>query len=173
MEFHLDAIRVLGQADASMVKMKDAIGHRRGKDVEQFGAMEIVIRSAEVALARVGQRLTSEDAAVIPAADDDRARPHSEAAQRRLESEPMEDSRRVRTYLDAGADFAQFGSLFEDLNLKAGPRERQRRRKSAYTGTNYDDFHFKRSHPCVVSRLSRARGSMGGVRMLRDSLAFD
>jgi hypothetical protein len=118
-EFHLDAIRMLGQTDASMVQVKDAIGHRIGKNVEQFGAMEIVIRCAEVTLAGVGEWLASEHASVVPAMDHDCARPHSEAAQRLLESEPIQDSRRVGTYLDASADFAQFGSLLEDLNFEA------------------------------------------------------
>jgi hypothetical protein len=56
---------------------------------------------------------------VGPAADDDGARSHSEAAQRLLKSEPMEDSRSIGTYLDASADLAQFGGLFEQLNLEA------------------------------------------------------
>jgi hypothetical protein len=118
-ELHLDTVRVLSQSDASMVKMKDALRQRRGKNVQQFGAMEMIVGGAEVTLAGVGQGLASEHTPIIPAADDDCAGQHSEAAQRLLKSESMEDSRRVRTYLDAGADFAQLGSLFEDLNLKA------------------------------------------------------
>jgi hypothetical protein len=141
LELHLDAIRTLGQADASMVKMKDAVGHRRGENVEQFGAMEIVIWRAEVSLACVGQGLARDYAAVVPAVDDDRARAHSEAAERLLESESMEDSRRVRTYLDAGADFAEFGGLFEDLNFKARASKRQCGGESPDPGADYDDSH--------------------------------
>jgi hypothetical protein len=73
--------------------------------------------------------------------DDDRAGAHSEAAERLLESESMEDSRRVRTYLDAGADFAEFGGLLEDLDLEAGARERQRGGEAADPGADYDDSH--------------------------------
>jgi hypothetical protein len=146
MEFHLDAIRMLSQSDASMVKMNDAIRHRRGKNVEQFGAVEIIVGRAEVTLAGVGERLAREHAAVIPAADHDRARAHSEAAEPFLESEPIEDSRRVGTYLDAGADFAEFGGLFEDMNLEAGTGKRQRGCEAANPGSDYDDSHFKRSH---------------------------
>jgi hypothetical protein len=142
MELHLDAIRMLGQSDASIVKMKDTVRHRRRKNVEQFGAMEIVIGGAEVSLARVGQRLAREHASVIPAVDDDRARTHSEATERLLESESIEDSRRVRTYLDAGADLTQFGGLLEDLDLKARPRKRQRSREAADPGSDYNDSHF-------------------------------
>src|SRR5260370_40360680 len=84
LESHLHTVRVLGHSDASMVKIKDAIWHRRGKNVEQIGAMEIIIGSAEVTLAGVGEGLASDLTPVIPTVDDDRARPHSEAAQRLL-----------------------------------------------------------------------------------------
>jgi hypothetical protein len=156
MESNLDAIRVLSQSDASMVKMKDAIGHRRGKNVEQFGAMEIVIGGAEVALACVGQRLASKHKPIIPATDDYCARPHSEAAERFFESEPMEDSRRVRTYLDTGADLAQFGGLFEDLDLEARARKRQRSRKAANPSSNYDDSHIRQSLQPAPPACARA-----------------
>lgn len=53
-ELHFDAVSALGQSDAPMVKMKHAARHCRGKNVEQFGAMEVIIRGAEVSLARVG-----------------------------------------------------------------------------------------------------------------------
>jgi hypothetical protein len=107
MEMDFDMVPALGQSHASMVEMHHAGRHRRGENIEQFGAVEVIIGSAEVTLAGVGQGLASEHAAVIPAADDGRARPHSHAAHRLLESEALEDSRRVGTYLDAGADLAQ------------------------------------------------------------------
>jgi hypothetical protein len=62
MELHFDTIPVLGQSDASMIKMKHAVQHRRGKYVEQFGAMEVIIGRAEVTLAGVGQGLASDHA---------------------------------------------------------------------------------------------------------------
>jgi hypothetical protein len=43
-ELHFDTVPVLDQSDASMVKMKHAVRHCRGKNVEQFGAMEVIIR---------------------------------------------------------------------------------------------------------------------------------
>ena len=101
--------------------------------------------------------------------DDDRARAHSGAAERLLETEATQDSRRVRTYLHAGADFAKFGGLFEDLDLEAGARKRQRSGESvADPRANYYDSAY------VVSLVFSASASVnGGVRMLRDSLAFD
>jgi hypothetical protein len=40
----------------------------------------------------------------------------------------------LRKGLDAGADLAQFGGLFEHLNLEAGASKRQRRREPADPG---------------------------------------
>ena len=88
--------------------------------------MEVVVGRAEVALACVGERLAGELAPVVPSADDDRVWSYSNAAHRLLESEPIEDSRRVGTYLDAGADLAQFGGLLEHLNLEPSASKRQR-----------------------------------------------
>src|ERR1700687_1801101 len=123
--------------------------------------MEIIIGCAEVALAGVGQRLAREHPPVIPAPDYDRTRPHSEATKRFLESEPIEDSRRVGTYLDAGADFAEFGGLLEDLNLEARALKRQRGCEAANPGSDYDDSHFISSFRIFVpwKRCSRSAGS--------------
>jgi hypothetical protein len=41
MEFHLDTVPMLGQRDASMVQLKHTVRHCRGKDIQQFGAMEV------------------------------------------------------------------------------------------------------------------------------------
>jgi hypothetical protein len=55
----------------------------------------------------------------------------------------MEDARRVRTYLNAGADLTQFGGLFEQLNLEARAPKRQRDREAADPGSDYDDSHVR------------------------------
>src|ERR1700676_604109 len=103
--------------------------------------MEIIVRRAEVALACVGQRLTGDFATVVPSADEDRTRPHSHAAHRLFESEPIKDSRRIGTYLDTGANLAQFRGLFEHAHIKASASKRQRRRESADSGTDDYDSH--------------------------------
>src|ERR1700732_861445 len=103
--------------------------------------MEMIIRSAEITFAGVGQRLARYLASVVPAADDNRERPYSEAVQPRLQSEPMEDSRRVWTYLDARANLAQFGGWFEYLNLEAGATECQRRGEATDPCSDHDDAH--------------------------------
>jgi hypothetical protein len=93
--------------------------------------MEVIVRGAEVTLAGAGQGLANDHMPVGPAVDDDRARSHSETAQRLLKSESTEDPRSVGTYLDASADLAQYGSLLEQLNLEAGAPKRQRGREAA------------------------------------------
>ena len=114
--------------------------------------MEIIVGRAEVTLACVGQRLAGEFAPVVPSADEDRARPNSHAAHRLFESEPMEDSRRVGTYLDTGADLAQFRGLFEHANIEPSASKRQRCGKAADPGADDYDSH-------VRAPLTSARGS--------------
>jgi hypothetical protein len=41
-ELHFDTVPVLDQSDASMVETQHAFRHCRGKNVEQFGAMEVI-----------------------------------------------------------------------------------------------------------------------------------
>src|SRR5271170_3958680 len=89
MELHFHTVPLLSQSDASMVKMKHAVRHRRGKHVEQFGTMEVIVGGAEVTLASVGQGLASDHAPIVPAADDNLAGSHAEAAQRLFKPESM------------------------------------------------------------------------------------
>ena len=105
--------------------------------------MEVVVGRAEVALACVGKRLPSELAPIVPSTDDDRVWTHSHAAHRILEAQPIEDSRRVGTYLDAGADLAQFSGLLEHVNIETSASKRQRGGKAANPGA--DDNY---SHVC-------------------------
>src|SRR5260370_39981080 len=125
--------------------------------------MEVIVRRAEVALAYVGQRLPSELAPIVPSAQDNRVRPHSRAAHWLLESKTMEDSRRVRTYLDAGANLAQFGGLFEHLNLEAGASKRQRRCETADPRPDDYDSHV-RSPPTPIRRLNLIAPPLHGGR---------
>src|SRR5580658_4647529 len=108
--------------------------------------MEVVVRCPEVTLACAGQRLSSELAPVVPSADDDRVRPHSHAPHRLLQSESMEDSRRVGAYLDAGANLAQLGGLFEHLNVEASASKRQRGCQAADPCSDHYNSH-RRSPP--------------------------
>src|SRR5271154_4273803 len=51
MELHFYSVPPLSQSDASVVKMKHAVWHRRGKHVEQLGTMKVIVGGAEVTLA--------------------------------------------------------------------------------------------------------------------------
>ena len=136
--------------------------------------MEVIVRRAEVTLACVGQRLASEFATVVPSADDDRVGPHSEAAHRLLESESMEDSRRVGTYLDAGADLAQLGGLFEHANIEASASKRQRRREPADSGADHDDSHVQtsddESNGAAAARRTRSFAAQTPLRMTEEKM---
>ena len=144
--------------------------------------MEVVVGRAEVALACVGQWLSGELAPVVPSADDNRAWSYSRAAHRLFESEPIEDSRRVGTYLDAGADLAQFGGLLEDLDLEPSASKRQRRGEAADPGADYYDSHVCSAplqladesslatffcHPDEASNASGMEGSRTATRKRR------
>ena len=103
--------------------------------------MEVIVGRAEVTLAGVGEGLASDHAPIVPSAYHGRVRPHPESSQRLLKSEPIENSRRVRTYLDAGADLAQFGGLLEHLNLEARTPKRQRGSEASDPRSYHDDSH--------------------------------
>jgi hypothetical protein len=141
MKSHFDAVAVLSQSEASMVEMKHAGGNRSAKQIKQVGAMEVLVGRAEVAFTRGGQRLSRKLAPVVPSAEDDGVRPHSEAAHRLLESEPTQDSRRVGAYLNACPDLAQFGGLLEYLDVEAGTSKRQRRCEAADPCSDHYDSH--------------------------------
>jgi len=112
-EFHFDFFGVLDETDASVIEMKHAVRQRGGEDFEQVGAVKVVIRCAEVLFAKVGQALTGEEAAIVPPMDFNRERAHCDSAKRVGETEPMQDAVGVGANLDAGADLAQLGRLFE------------------------------------------------------------
>ena len=62
----------------------------------------------------------------------------------------MEDSRRIGTYLDAGANLSQFSGLFEYANVEASASKRQRRGQAADSGT--DDYYSQVLSPAAVTR---------------------
>jgi hypothetical protein len=50
-KFHFDLIRVLDDADTSMIEMKHAVRQRGAEHLEQVGAMKVIVGRAEVLLA--------------------------------------------------------------------------------------------------------------------------
>jgi hypothetical protein len=112
----------------------------------------MIVGRAKVSLAYIRQELAREHAAVVPSMDLDRHRPHRDLAQRFGESEPMQYTSAVGAYLDARPDLAQFGRLFEHLNIDARPPERQRRRESSDSRADYDDSHASVRLRCFPQR---------------------
>src|SRR5260221_8147956 len=119
--------------------------------------MEVIVGRAEVALACIGQRLPRKLEPVVPSANNYRGRAYARATHRLFESEAIEDSRRVGTYLDAGADLAQFCSLLEYLNVEASAAKGQSGGKTADPGADDYDSH-------VQPRLNRMAPRLRGGR---------
>ena len=94
---------------------------------QQVGAMHLVVRRAERGLHGVRERRAQQRAAVLPAALVPRERLHAHARQRVGQAEPVQDARGVGADLDAGADLAERAGLLVDLDVEAGPQQRQRR----------------------------------------------
>jgi len=128
-------------------------GTAADKRSSRSARLEVIVRRAEVKFACVGQRLSSKLAPVVPSADDNCVRPHSHAAHRLRKPEPIQDSRRVRAYLDAGADLAQFSGLLEDLNVEAGASKRQRRREPTDPRSDDDNSHVRARRLRTVLRI--------------------
>src|ERR1700737_3711774 len=101
----------------------------------------MVVGRAEVSFAYIGQELAREHPAVVPSVNLDRPRPPPNLAKRFRKSEPMQYAGTVGAYLDARPDLAQFGRLFEHLNIDARPAERQRRRESSDSRADHNDSH--------------------------------
>ena len=133
--------------------------------------MEVIVRRAEVTLACAGQRLSRELAPIVPSADDSRLRQHSHAAHRLFESEAMKDSRRVGTYLDAGADLAQLGGLFEHLNVDASASKRQRSGEAADAGADDYYSHVRLASDCAAAaRRTRSFAAQTPLRMTQGKM---
>jgi hypothetical protein len=140
-EFYFDLIRVLDEADTSMIEMKHTVGECGAQNLEQVGAMKVIVRCTEVLFAQVGQALASEKTAVVPPMDFNRKRSHRDSAQHVGQAEPVQDSGGVGTNLDTRADLAQLGRLFVHRNLDARSAKRQCGRESADSCAYHDNSH--------------------------------
>lgn len=76
----------------------------------------------------------------------------------------MKNSGRVGTYLNAGADLAQFGGLFKHPNVKPGTPKCQRGSEAADPGSDYYDSHVREHIP--LARITGLRSSEGSLSYL-------
>ncbi len=103
--------------------------------------MKMIVGRAEKPHAFVAERRLHQDAAVVPADEFERQRPHPDPLERFAQSETVQDARCVGAYLNAGADFVQLRGLLEDLDVEPGASKRERRRQASDSAPDNYDSH--------------------------------
>src|SRR5262249_1987945 len=88
-------------------------------------------RRAEFLLDRWAERGAHQETAVVPAALVEGARPDAAGAEPFGKSEPMQQPRRVRADVDAGADFTQRLCLLINVHVETGPQQGSGGREAA------------------------------------------
>ena len=141
LEACLDAIMTLRNTNASMAEMNKLRRHRGGEHRQQIRAMKMIVGRAEKPHAFVAERRLHQDAAVVPADEFERKRPHPDPLERFAQSEAVQDARCVGAYLNAGADFVQLRGLLEDLDVEPGAGKRERRRQASDSAPDNYDSH--------------------------------
>src|SRR5213594_1470895 len=82
----------------------------------------------------------------------------------------------VRALLDAVADLAELGRLFEHARAHSAARERERRRHAAVATADDEDFRTSRAHGSGIlhpeRRLAARRPRYNGFHELRARVVF-
>jgi hypothetical protein len=122
------------------------VGHEPGgDDREEVRAVNSQVgRAVEVFAARV-QRRTLQGAAVLPAPLMRAHRAHRLAVECRAKAKTVEGARRVGPHVDAAADLRELGRLLVDVDVEAGPPERDRGGEPPEAGA--DDGDAERRDP--------------------------
>ena len=164
-EPQLDPVPAVLEAGEAVPDVHPLGGQGAGQRRQQVGAVDLVVREAEGGLERLGERRAQQRAAVVPAALVPGERPDARPRELLGEPEPVQDPRRVRADLDAGADLAQRGRLLVDLDVEAGAEQRQRRGQAADAAAD-DGDRADSATPVAVHAiaLSRARRAPPGGR---------
>jgi hypothetical protein len=90
----------------------------RGDDREQVGAMHGQMRRAVKLLAARVERRPLQRPAILPAPLMRAGWPYRLAVERVAQAEPIEYPRRVRTHVDAAADFGELRRLLVDVDVE-------------------------------------------------------
>ena len=101
--------------------------------------MEVIIRCAVCRFDFLAERRTLQGAAVVPPALMHRGRPHARGVHRLLQTQPVQQTRGVRTDLNARADLAEPGRSLVHMDVETGLKQRKRRGKSADAAADYRD----------------------------------
>ena len=111
---------------------KTLVGDAAKQDVEQVGAVGVVIGRAELCLRARAERGIIETVAIIPCAVVARFRIDADARQRLAEAERAQDAGGVGADLDAGANLSERFGLLEQFGVDAARPQRQQRGEAAY-----------------------------------------
>src|SRR5262245_16730498 len=135
------ALTRLLQPRELVTDMQTFLRQRVGQKVGKIGAVEVVIRRAEGCFDLRPQRYALQAASIVPAPLMDLARTHTDRIHRRLETQPLQQPRRVGTDLDASADPGDARRLLVDMAVEPRPEAVPAGREPADSAANDCDFH--------------------------------
>ena len=111
------------EADRALVQMNDVLlefAGLGGQQVVQVGAMKLVIGRLVQAFVFLGEAETADFLAGVMQPENIGARPNGRLSDGWSQSQIVEHMHGICAHLDAGADFAQHGRLFVNLDIVAG-----------------------------------------------------
>ena len=120
-------VRGLRESLDARVEPEARIGDPAEQNVEQVGAVGVVVGRAELCLRACAERRVVEAVAIIPGAVVASLRIHAGARERLAEPERAQDAGGVGADLDAGANLAERFGLLEELGVDAARPQRQQR----------------------------------------------
>ena len=143
-----DLVRGLRESLDARIEPEAFISDPTEQNVEQIGAVGVIVRRAELCLRTCAQRGIIEAVAIIPGAIVTSL--HADARQGLVESERAQDAGGVGAELDAGADLAERFGLLEKLSIDAASPHRQEGREA--TDAAAGDKHLEivgSEHSCA------------------------
>jgi hypothetical protein len=154
-----DAVRGLVESFDTRIEPKTFVGDTVKQNVEQVGAMRVVVGRTELRFRTGAQRGVVEAVAIVPGAVVASLRVDADARQRFAKPEHAQDAGGVGRELDAGAHLAERFGLLEQLGIDAARPQREQRSKSADAATGDEHFEIGPQDNCSSSRDSGERRS--------------
>ena len=143
----LGAVAAIGEPDEAVAEMHPLGRETRGDDRQQIGAVDRQVRRAVELFAERIERGALQGSPVLPAALVAADRAHALAVEPLAEAEPVEDAGRIRSHVDAAADFGQLRRLLVDIDREAGPSQRHSGAEPADAAADHRDLKGSGGHP--------------------------
>src|ERR1700691_1342450 len=115
-----DLIATIGQVREALSEMNAVYRGGRRDCAMQVTAMQRVVWRVESRLNRFPERGTDQEAAIVPAPLVKGLRPDAAVGELFGDPEAMENARRIRADIDAGANFAECLRLLVDVHVEPG-----------------------------------------------------